>query len=114
MAAAWMSCPQCGLFFQRGERQMACPGCGGALPAPVVPGWFYVRDKKRLGPVPQEELRALAGRGQLSRDDMVLREGETRWAAAASVPGVFPAAGVVVADALLAEEPAAPGFTLQE
>src|SRR5262245_1272443 len=60
MAAAWISCPQCRLFFQREATQSACPGCGSTLPPPVPPGWFYVRDKKRLGPVPQEELKALA------------------------------------------------------
>src|SRR6185312_14221139 len=85
-------------------------GCGVALPAPAVPGWFYVRDKTRLGPVPREELQALATRGQLGRNDMVLRQGETRWASASSVPGIFPApappASVVIADALLVEEPA--------
>jgi serine/threonine protein kinase/Zn finger protein HypA/HybF involved in hydrogenase expression len=104
MAAAWISCPQCRLFFQRGDSQSACPGCGSALPAPAAPGWFYVRDKKRLGPVSQEELQALAGRGQLGRDDMVLRQGETRWAAASSIPGLF-AVSVVIAEALLVEEP---------
>ena len=119
MAAAWISCPQCRLFFQREASQSACPGCGSALPPPAPPGWFYVRDRKRLGPVPQDELKALAARGQLARDDMVLREGESRWASASSVPGLFPASvattqHVVIAEALLVEEPAPPGYTLQE
>lgn len=116
MAAAWMACPQCRLFFQREASQSACPGCGATLPPTAALGWFYVRDKKRLGPVPEEELKALAARGQLGRDDMVLHQGETRWAQASTVPGLFPPAthGVRIAEALLVQEPAPPGYTVQE
>jgi hypothetical protein len=116
MAAAWMACPQCRLFFQREASQSACPGCGAALPPSAAPGWFYVRDKKRLGPVAEEELKALAARGQLARDDMVLREGESRWAQASTVPGLFVPAtpDAMIMDALLVEEPAPAGYALLE
>ena len=60
-------------------------------PPPAEPGWYYVRDKKKLGPVPVEELKSLAGRDQLAPGDMVLKPGESRWAtASAAFPAFFP------------------------
>ncbi len=106
MAWPWMSCPQCRMYFQREEWRNTCPSCNGLLPGAVPapePGWFYVRERQKLGPVSAEELRAMAARGHLARSDMVLRQGETRWGAASSVPGLFPT--TLVAEAILVDEP---------
>jgi hypothetical protein len=109
MSSSWMSCPHCGVFFQRFEGQNTCPGCSRQLPADAAaePRWFYVRDKKKLGPLTQSELADLARREQLKSDDMLLREGDTHWVAAASVGGLFPSGAPVIAEALLVE-PSAP------
>lgn len=50
--------------------------------------WFYVRDKKKVGPVSTAQLHELAARGELRPSDMVLREGTARWMTAGSVDGV--------------------------
>jgi len=54
--------------------------------------WFYVQNKKKLGPVPFAQLQQLAASGQLQAADMVLQGGTTKWAAAETVAGLFPAA----------------------
>lgn len=53
--------------------------------------WFYVADRKKMGPVPFAQLQALAGSGQLQPSDMVLQGGTTKWAAAETVPNLFQA-----------------------
>src|SRR5437870_1719460 len=55
--------------------------------------WFYVKDKKKQGPVSFAQLQGLAAQGQIAPADMVLQGGTTKWAAAESVAGLFPAAG---------------------
>lgn len=54
--------------------------------------WFYVREKKKQGPVSYAQLRDLVLHGHLARADMVLPGGSTKWQAAESVDGLFPAA----------------------
>lgn len=54
--------------------------------------WFYVADRKKTGPVPFAQLQSLAASGQLKPTDMVLQGGTAKWAAAETVPGLFPAA----------------------
>lgn len=54
--------------------------------------WFYVADRKKMGPVPFTHLQSLAAGGQLKPADMVLQGGTTKWAAAESVAGLFQAA----------------------
>jgi WD40 repeat protein len=51
--------------------------------------WYYVRDRKKVGPVPWHHLRELAAGGRLRPEDMVLADGTTRWAQAQSVAGLF-------------------------
>jgi hypothetical protein len=53
--------------------------------------WFYVADRKKMGPVPFAQLQALAGSGQLKPADMVLQGGTTKWAAAETVANLFQA-----------------------
>src|SRR5438094_295370 len=53
--------------------------------------WFYVQDKRKLGPVTREQLQQLAGSGQVRRTDMVLKAGTPQWHPAADVPGLLAA-----------------------
>jgi hypothetical protein len=53
--------------------------------------WFYVKDKKKQGPVTFAQLQSLAASGQIHRADMLLQGGTTKWVAAESVAGLFPA-----------------------
>jgi S1-C subfamily serine protease len=48
--------------------------------------WYYAKDKKKHGPLPAEELRALLRRGVLRPTDMVLQEGTVRWVPASTLP----------------------------
>src|SRR5271154_3369534 len=54
--------------------------------------WFYVQDKKKMGPVSLVQLRDLVAQGQIGRTDMLLQGGTTRWLTAESVEGLFPGA----------------------
>src|SRR5436190_14364554 len=54
--------------------------------------WFYIKEKKKLGPVSFAQLKDMVGRGQLNRTDMVLQGGTSKWAAAEAV-GLFPGMG---------------------
>jgi len=51
--------------------------------------WFYVEDGRQAGPVPFDELRARAVRGDLERPHLVWSEGMPEWQAAETVPGLF-------------------------
>ena len=61
--------------------------------------WFYIRERKKIGPVPWTNLRDLAASGQLHSADMVLPNGATQWVQALSIAGLFP----------LPNPPASPG-----
>src|SRR5438477_4819111 len=52
--------------------------------------WFYVRDKKKVGPIAWEQLQQLARSGHLGPDDMVLKDGLGRWQAVATLSGLLP------------------------
>jgi hypothetical protein len=54
--------------------------------------WYYIKDKKKLGPVSFAQLRDMVNGGSLQRSDMVLQGGTTKWAAAETVPNLFPVA----------------------
>ena len=41
--------------------------------------WHYAKNGEQLGPVTEEELKALFDSGQLTEDDLVWREGLTEW-----------------------------------
>ncbi len=56
--------------------------------------WYYTLDnRQRSGPVTSEELHALALRGILRPDHMVMQEAGGKWFQAAQVPGLFPVVG---------------------
>jgi hypothetical protein len=50
--------------------------------------WYYVRDKKKLGPVAWDQLQQLVRAGQLSPADMILKNGWTKWQAVGEVSGL--------------------------
>ena len=52
--------------------------------------WYYVHDRKKVGPIAWDRLRELAAAGRLRSEDMVLCNGTTRWAQAQAVAGLFP------------------------
>lgn len=54
--------------------------------------WFLHRNQKRIGPFSSYQLKQLAGCGFLSRTDLVMAQGTTRWVEADTVPGLFPSA----------------------
>jgi hypothetical protein len=55
--------------------------------------WYIARNKVRVGPFSAWDLRQLAGYGLLRPGEFLLAEGAAKWVEAASVPGLFPAAG---------------------
>ncbi len=52
-------------------------------------GWYYARNKQRVGPVSFAELQRLVAVGQFQPTDMVLQEGSQKWVLAATVNGLF-------------------------
>lgn len=51
--------------------------------------WYYAIDGRRFGPVPGDELRRLAQKGDLRSSDLVWRAGMQDWAPASSLRGLF-------------------------
>jgi tetratricopeptide (TPR) repeat protein len=88
----------------------AIPPAPAKPAAPLVSGWFYLQDKKKLGPVSTSDLKKLAEAGALKAGDMVMRGGQDKWRVASEVPGLFPpgAAPTPAAPAVAAPTPAAP------
>jgi hypothetical protein len=73
----------------------AAPISASAQPAKAIDAtkeWFYVDQRKKVGPVSIQELKSRIAAGQLRPTDMILMPGKTQWAAANSIPGLFPAA----------------------
>jgi len=97
MSTRWLPCPRCQVLIPVDEARdrlpAQCPVCQAALatPAPPEPHWFYAQNKQKLGPVPWSQLRQLAAAGKLAPTDMLLPAGGGKWAAAATIAGLFPA-----------------------
>ena len=51
--------------------------------------WYFAIDEEERGPVTEAQLRTLIGTGNLSRNDLVWREGLNDWLPAGQVPGLF-------------------------
>jgi hypothetical protein len=51
--------------------------------------WFYAKGEKHFGPVSANELRRLAGTGEILPDDLIWREGMAGWTIARNVGGLF-------------------------
>jgi hypothetical protein len=73
--------------------ETSCPHCRKVFttPAAVVSGtrWYLARGKNKLGPYSSSQLKEFANSAQLRPEDMLLREGDRRWAAASQVMGLF-------------------------
>lgn len=52
--------------------------------------WYYTRNKQQQGPVSPEQLRQLAGAGQIGPSDMVWKDGMEKWMPANQIAGLFP------------------------
>jgi hypothetical protein len=57
--------------------------------------WHYVQNGKPLGPVPEEQLKAMLASGALRPGDLVWREGMPSWTAIQELPELQPSPGVV-------------------
>lgn len=53
--------------------------------------WYYAKNKQKVGPVTEAQLKELVRSGELGRDDMVWKQGMGKWTEAAQVEGLFPA-----------------------
>jgi hypothetical protein len=51
--------------------------------------WYYAKNKQRVGPVTEAQLQELVRSGELSRSDMVWKQGMAKWMQAGQVPGLF-------------------------
>jgi hypothetical protein len=51
--------------------------------------WYYLKDKKTLGPVGATELKRLASDGTLLPSDLIRKDGMKDWARASSAKGLF-------------------------
>lgn len=54
--------------------------------------WYYAKGDKQIGPVTEDDLRALAQSGQLSSTDKVWKDGMADWLPAGDIKGLFPGA----------------------
>jgi len=68
---------------------------GGGEPPPgggAAPEWYVgLPDGQREGPLPRSEMKRRIDAGDLTRSDLVWRQGMAGWAAAGTVPELFPA-----------------------
>src|SRR5947208_3258256 len=63
-------------------------------------GWYYARERKKVGPLALDQLRELVRQGIVHRDDMVWQEGAARWMPANSVAGLFEVEATLCPDAI--------------
>jgi hypothetical protein len=52
--------------------------------------WYYTQGGKQCGPVSSDELKKLAGSGQLHSTDQIWKEGMAEWVQAGTSTGLFP------------------------
>jgi hypothetical protein len=52
--------------------------------------WYYAKNKQKVGPLTAAQLKQLVRSGELSRNDMVWKEGMAKWTPAGQVKGLFP------------------------
>src|SRR5262245_41225204 len=97
MPATWVTCSRCQGLFEVPEGLQPpptyCPTC--AAPADLSAGpeevqWFCAIDRKKIGPIPWQQLRQLCLQGQLKPEDMVLQAGTQKWQMASAVHGLIP------------------------
>jgi uncharacterized protein YkwD len=90
------TCPHCQKPFSvpsatSAAARVLCPHCRQAVSLPKTQGsrWFYARAKKKYGPYTWQQLLAIAQRGELRADDMLLQEGSKQWVRARTFPALF-------------------------
>lgn len=101
-AALKVFCPKCRQPLQipqanaaiTAKPAAATPPVGAitAQPRPAAPAadvWYAALDKKKVGPLTKADVLRLIAEKRLSPSDMVLTPGQTKWAPAAGVPGLF-------------------------
>jgi hypothetical protein len=59
----------------------------------VAVQWYYSRDGERYGPLTGEQLKQMAGTGELQPADLVWNETLSDWVPATRIKGLFPKAG---------------------
>lgn len=68
------------------------PPVKAATSAPVVPvavekpEWYYIEDRRRIGPVDQQRIEELLRSGELRGTDMLLPNGTDKWSVLRSIP----------------------------
>ena len=71
---------------------------------------FYVsRNQQQFGPYTSDQLKQLATSGQITRDDMVLQEGSSQWAAAGCIRGLFSTTQVLLTNPIPTASPLSAG-----
>src|SRR5439155_264386 len=55
----------------------------------MADAWYYQHDGGRFGPISAGKLKELAGRGELRPNDLVQKEGMSKWVSAGKVKGLF-------------------------
>ncbi|HEX3313921.1 MAG TPA: CAP domain-containing protein [Gemmataceae bacterium] len=85
-----VTCPACRRAFVAGPAAADASAVPGAMSGPR---WFYAQDRQRKGPVTLAELANLVRRGELTREAMVLAEGEQKWRPVGTVKGLFRTSG---------------------
>jgi hypothetical protein len=56
----------------------------------MAENWYYIRNNQRFGPCTSSELKQLALSGNLSRHDLIWKEGMQVWSPADCLAGLFP------------------------
>ena len=72
--------------------------------------WYVGRSGRQSGPFSWQQLRQMAGMGQVSKSDLVWKDGMAGWSPASSIAGLFTEAGPSAAESALrpTPRPAAP------
>jgi hypothetical protein len=55
----------------------------------VTAEWYYTKNRQKVGPMTKAQLQQLVRTGELSRTDMVWKQGMAKWMLAGQVRGLF-------------------------
>jgi antitoxin component YwqK of YwqJK toxin-antitoxin module len=80
----------------------------------MTAGWYYAKNKQKVGPLTAAQLKQLARSGELARNDMVWKEGMAKWTPAGQVKGLFDDAAQVRKDTTPANKTSAAFTNLAE
>lgn len=90
-----LTCPRCRQVTkvpaESSATPQACSSCGGdlALPGKQPARWFVTHRNQTLGPESWPRLLTRAVRGELDADDMLFKEGTSRWIRAGTLRALF-------------------------